>query len=169
MKVQQSKIGCISINFPNGVIPLIQRTEFAGYCCVSAFHPKLPDFHIKVFFGGTQWLGRQYNASQEQRWLWIFIYGLILEQHLENNKIFIIRIQIAWLEKKLLNCTVRRMLRLVNCCSNLCVCSLFILKTATSLPILLTGTFTLTSHVQMFKYMMIKFPSWERFSHFHSL
>ena len=49
MKVQQSKIGRISINFPNGAIPLRQRTKFAGYCCISAFHPKLPDFHIKVF------------------------------------------------------------------------------------------------------------------------
>ena len=30
----------------------------------------------------------------------LVIYGFILEQHLENNKIFIIRIQIAWLESK---------------------------------------------------------------------
>lgn len=92
---------------------------------------------------GTQWLGRQYNASQEERWLWIFIYGLILEQHLENNKIFIIRIQIAWLEKKLLNCTVHRMLRLSTVAAIVVFALiLFVCKGAKckGLPIFLTGT-----------------------------
>lgn len=50
MKVQQSEIVSISINFPNGVIQLEQRTKFEGYFfCVFAFHPNLPDFHMKVF------------------------------------------------------------------------------------------------------------------------
>lgn len=50
MKVQQSEIVSISINFPNGVIQLEQRTKFEGYFCVFAFHPNLPDFHMKVLF-----------------------------------------------------------------------------------------------------------------------
>lgn len=62
MKVQQSGIVRISINLPNGVIPL----RMCRILLCSAFHPRSLVFIWKSVFGGRQC---------ETRADWIFIYG----------------------------------------------------------------------------------------------
>lgn len=83
MKVQQSKISCISINFPNGLI----------YCC---FHPQVPDFHIKVFLEALSELA---DAAEQCRLGIHFCLDFQSAQTIKKHQIFIR----ADLEAKLLS------------------------------------------------------------------